>query len=92
MSEGEVKWTDVGIKMQTFLYGLCGVISGNEEAQGYGHLTTNNLNKLHLYMLYIFVYNIIFDGNLLPGKACDSEQNLFPPNTQVMQFPMGMTQ
>lgn len=78
--------------MGTFLYGLHGLISGNEGAQGYGHQTTNYLNRLHLYMLYIFVYILIFDGNLLPGKACDPEQIVFPPNTQVMWFPMGMTQ
>lgn len=78
--------------MQTFLYGLHGVISGNKGAQGYGHLTTNYLNRLHLYMLYIFVYILIFGGNSLPGKTCDPEQILLPPNTQVMWFPTGMTQ
>lgn len=43
-------------------------------------------------MLYIFVYILIFDGNPLPGKTCDPEQILLPPNMRVMWFPMGMTQ
>lgn len=59
--------------MPTFLYGLHGVISGNKRAQGYGQLTTNYLNRLHLYMLYIFVCILIFDGNPVPGKAYDLE-------------------
>lgn len=67
--------------MQTFLYGLHGVSSGNKGAQWYGHLTTNYLNRLHLYMLYIFVYILIFDGKGLPGKTCDPEQILLPHNT-----------
>ena len=55
--------------MQTFLYGVSGVTSGNKGAQGYGDLTTNNLHRLHLHMLYIFVHSLIFDGNLLLGKT-----------------------
>lgn len=58
---------------------------------GYGHLTTNYQNWLRLYVLHIFVYILIFDGNALPGIPCDAEQ-ILPLNTPVMWCATGMRQ